>query len=279
MADVGKSVGKCRKHLAGRLLIADSKKAYNRSEGLGHLERTSLAVLECMGKRPADLVELLMLLCPDCLPRLAEYPWYQDMQQCRLAAGTSDAKIAAKVFAEDLQAHGAALVRLRTCCLDVAYYNRMVNTVRNKAQVLFIAVTQLIQALLNEFPREDIHVQIDRQGGRAHYRENLLRSFPDMELTIVQEGDECSVYEMRQRDQDDPADVRGQGRRPLSAGFAGLHDQQVCPRASHGPHEPVLREVGCRPEADGGILAGWPAVCRGTADSAAPSGDRRAIAI
>ncbi len=191
-----RSVGKCRKHLMGRLLIADSKKAYHRDEGLGHLERTSLAVLECMGKRPADLSELLTLLCPDSVRRLAGYPWYQDMHRCRLAAGSDDAKIAAKVFADDLHAHGAALVDVQTCCLDVAYYNRMVHNVRNKSQVLFITVTQLIQGLLCKFPAESICVQIDRQGGRTHYRENLLRSFPDMELTVVQEDDECSVYEM-----------------------------------------------------------------------------------
>ncbi len=192
-----KSVGKCRKGLTGRLLIADSKKAFNRDEGLGHLERTSLAVLDCIGKRPAELTELLKLLCPDCLPRLAEYPWYQDLNECHLAAESSDQRIAAKVFAEDLHAHRAAMTHLWTCCLDVAYFNRMVDKVRNKAQVLFIAVTQLIQGLLARFPRETLHIQIDRQGGRSHYRENLLRSFPDMELAIVKEGEECSVYEMR----------------------------------------------------------------------------------
>jgi ribonuclease HII len=196
---LGKSVGKCRKHLGGRLLIADSKKAYNRSEGLGHLERSSLVALECLGKTPATLTELLTALCPDCLPRLAEYPWQQDLEQCRLAAESAERRIAAKVFTEDLRAHGAALAHLRTCCLDVAHFNRMVNTVRNKAQVLFIAVTQLIQDLLDTFPGENMHIQIDRQGGRAHYRENLQRSFPDMELAVVQEGEECSVYEMRSR--------------------------------------------------------------------------------
>jgi len=193
---LGKSVGKSRKRLMGRLLIADSKKAYNRSEGLGHLERSSLAALECMGKTPANLTELLTLLCPECLPRLAEYPWQQDLQQCLLAAGSAERRIATKVFSEDLRAHGAAMSHLRTCCLDVAHFNRMVNNVRNKAQVLFIAVTQLIQGLLDEFPAESIHIHIDRQGGRAHYRENLLRSFPGMELAVVQEGEECSVYEM-----------------------------------------------------------------------------------
>jgi hypothetical protein len=196
---LGRSVGRSRKHLAGRLLIADSKKAYNRSEGLGHLERTTLAALECLGRPPGDLMELLTVLCPDCLPRLAEYPWYQDLAQCRLAAASGDRRIAARAFAEDLRAHGASLVHLRTCCLDVAYFNRMVGSVRNKAQVLFIAVTQLIQALLNEFPGRNIHILVDRQGGRAHYRENLLRSFPERELTVVQEGEERSVYEMRHR--------------------------------------------------------------------------------
>ncbi|MCU0915386.1 MAG: hypothetical protein MUC88_12595 [Planctomycetes bacterium] len=194
---LGRSVGRTRKHLAGRLLIADSKKAYHRAEGLGHLERTVLAVLQCAGKDPANLEECLTLLCPDCLPRLREYPWYQKMQQCELARGLADLKIASQVFAEDLAAHGARLVHLQSGCLDVAYYNTLVGRVKNKAQVLFIAVTQLVQGLLERFPRDDIQIQVDRQGGRAHYRENLLRSFPGMDLRIVQEGAETSDYELR----------------------------------------------------------------------------------
>jgi len=192
-----RSVGKTRKHLAGRLLIADSKKAYNREEGQGHLERTVLAVLQCLEKSPANLTECLTLLCPDCLPRLLEYPWYQKMQGRGLARGLTDVSIASKVFAEDLKTHEAKLVHLRSCCLDVAYYNTMVGHVRNKAQVLFIAVTQLIQDILDRFPDGDVRIQVDRQGGRTHYRENLLRSFPGMDLRIMQEGTETSVYELR----------------------------------------------------------------------------------
>ena len=192
-----RSVGQTRKHLAGRLLIADSKKAFKREEGLGHLERTVLAALQCLEKSPAHLDECLTLLCPDCLPRLREYPWHQKMRQRGLARGLTDLKIASTVFAEDLQAHGAKLVYLQSSCLDVAYYNTMVSHVRNKAQVLFIAVTRLIQGILEQFPQGDIRIQVDRQGGRAHYRANLLRSFPDMDLRIVEEGTETSVYELR----------------------------------------------------------------------------------
>jgi ribonuclease HII len=192
-----RSVGRTRKHLAGRLLIADSKKAYNRTEGLGHLERTSLAVLQAMGTETQNLASLLGVLCPDCLSRLSAYPWYQDMQGRGLATDNADTRIAAKVFADDLQSHGARLVHLQSCCLDVAYYNNMVDSVRNKSQVLFITTTRLIQNLLDQFPGDDIHVLIDRQGGRAHYREHLLRSFGGMDLTIVREDEECSIYELR----------------------------------------------------------------------------------
>src|SRR4030042_5644041 len=60
-----KSVGSTRKHLAGRLLVTDRKKAYSKQKGIGHLQRTVLACLECLGKKPATLTELLTLLSPD----------------------------------------------------------------------------------------------------------------------------------------------------------------------------------------------------------------------
>ena len=192
-----RSVGMTRKHLSGRLLIADSKKAFNRDEGLGHLERTSLAVLQVMGVETQNVASLLGFLCPDCLPRLATYPWHQDLQNRLLGVDRADARIAAKVFADDLQSHGAKLVHLRSGCLDVAYYNTLIDRVKNKSQVLFITTTRLIQDLLDKFPGQDIHVLIDRQGGRAHYREHLLRSFGGMDLKIVHEDEQCSTYELR----------------------------------------------------------------------------------
>jgi len=228
---LARSVGKTRKHLGGRLLIADSKKAYHREEGLGHLERTVLAVLQCWGKEPAHLTELLASLCPDCLPRLREYPWYQKMEQCPLSRGPADMKIAAHVFAGDLEARGAKLVHLRSCCLDVAYYNTLVGRVKNKSQVLFIAVTQLIQGLLEGFSDEVIQVHVDRQGGRAHYREHLLRSFPGWDLRIVEEGTEVSTYELRA------------GGRQLRLSFAVGADDRYLPVALASMVSKYLREL------------------------------------
>jgi len=192
-----RSVGKTRQRLAGRLLITDSKKAYDRATGIGHLERTVLAALRVMGKTPANLSELLAFLCPDCLARLPEYAWYQEVNEHPLAGDRADLRIAAQVFADDLDAHQARLVRVRSCCLDVGHYNTMVSHVKNKAQVLFIAATRLIQSILDDYSDDTIHILVDRQGGRVHYRNGLMRSFANMDLRIVHEGEQGSVYELR----------------------------------------------------------------------------------
>jgi ribonuclease HII len=191
------SVGKTRTRLTGRLLIADSKKAYKRAEGVGHLERSVLAALTSLAKEPANLTELVKCLCPDCLPRLLQYPWYQTLPDRRLPIGSPDLRIAAKVFAQDMAANVVKLVDLRTCCLDVAYYNTLMEQVRNKSSVLFGTTTRLIQQILDSSSEESVHILIDRQGGRMRYREPLLRSFPDMSLRITEETEEKSTYEMR----------------------------------------------------------------------------------
>ena len=100
-----------------------------------------------------------------------------------------------------MSACGVKLVSLASHCLDVAHYNTLIRNVRNKAQVLFVTTTRLMQGLLECFPGQDLCILIDRQGGRVHYREHLLRSFPGMELRIVQESEQQSAYELRSRSQ------------------------------------------------------------------------------
>jgi len=67
-----RSLSDKRSRLAGRLLITDSKKAYSRSIGIKHLERTTITLLKCLGTEPATLTELMEFLCPDCLERLSK---------------------------------------------------------------------------------------------------------------------------------------------------------------------------------------------------------------
>jgi ribonuclease HII len=194
---LGKSVGDKRRHLAGRLLIADSKKAFNRSFGIKHLRRTVQAFLRCLGKEPRTLTELLAVLCPDCLERIADYPWYKEAASHELAANEADMEIASAVLADDLASNGIELMGLRSCCLDVAHYNKLVGTVKNKASVLFTATAQLIKAAYDNFAGDDLQVIIDRQGGRVRYRRILQRMFAGMELKILRESPTNSSYELQ----------------------------------------------------------------------------------
>jgi ribonuclease HII len=192
-----KSVGETRKHLAGRLLVTDSKKAYSKQKGIKHLERTILACLGCLGKKPATLTELLTLLSPDCIERLNDYPWHRDIGSFRLSADVVDTAIASSVLKEDLASNGIELLELKSYCLDVAYYNKMVGSVKNKASVLFTAVSQLIKNAFDNFAGDYLQIIVDRQGGRVRYRRNLQRMFPDMELKILREGSAASSYELK----------------------------------------------------------------------------------
>jgi ribonuclease HII len=193
-----KSLSDKRKGLAGRLLITDSKKAYSKSLGIRHLERTVLTVLKYLGSEPATLGELLERLCPGCLERLSVYPWHAGSGNLLLSADGADKQIASAVLADDLAANGMALLELKSCCLDVAYYNNMVAAVKNKADVLFTATSTLIKNAYDNFAGDDLQIIVDRQGGRAHYRKNLQRMFDGLELRILCENPTTSSYELQQ---------------------------------------------------------------------------------
>jgi ribonuclease HII len=192
-----KSVGKKPRHLAGRVLIADSKKAYNKSLGIKHLQRTVLACLKCLGKEPTTLTELLSLVSVDILEQLNDYPWYRDVNNHRISADKTDVAIAASVLQDDLTLNKLKLLELKSYCLEVSHYNKMVSAARNKASVLFTAVCYLIKNAVDNFPTDKLHIVIDRQGGRMRYRRPLLRMFPDMHLKILKETPAVSSYELQ----------------------------------------------------------------------------------
>jgi ribonuclease HII len=189
-----KSLAQTRRHLRGRLLVTDSKKAHSKSTGLKHLERTVLSSLSCLGHDIQSLAQLLAVLCPDCLERLGAYPWYQDLQAEAWAGDDPDKAIAASVLQQDMAQTGAKLLHLESRCLDVAHYNALVATVRNKSNVLFTQTCALIQNVFDAYPEGDLHVVVDRQGGRVHYRDSLLRMFPGMGLRIASEDQDLSAY-------------------------------------------------------------------------------------
>jgi len=194
-----KSIAIQKKHLAGRLLITDSKKAYSRSAGIKHIQRTTLAMLRILGTEPNNLNDVLAFLCPDGLEQMGDYPWYCDANSigAPLSADHTDIKIASEVFASDMTRHDITLLSIQTHCLDVARYNRLIEAVKNKASVLFSTTAALIKSIWDNSRDPNIQVIVDRQGGRSHYLRNLQRMFSELDLTVINESENTSSYELK----------------------------------------------------------------------------------
>lgn len=197
---LGTAVGKAKRGLSGRVLITDSKKAYTKSSGVGHLRRSVLASLVCSGATGdfcGSAGEMLRAVCPECYGRLGGYAWYDGLDGLSLGADKGDVEIAASVLGKALGVNGMAIRSVASRCLDVGYYNRQVEIVKNKSNVLFTALCGLIGEVFERAGSDEtVQVIVDRQGGRIRYGGPLMRMFPGMELVILRESEEMSSYEM-----------------------------------------------------------------------------------
>lgn len=193
---LSESIRPNRKHLGGRLLICDSKKAYTPSTGIAFLERTVLSCLHILGKTPATITELVDSLCPACKGRLAEYPWHKERYNQRIKFNGDDIEISAGALGRNLEEKQMALVAMKSFCFDVAYYNDMIGKVNNKSMVLFMAVCGLVDEIIKSTQHKNYHFVVDRQGGRTRYTRLLRTMFPEMELKVLDENDRMSSYHL-----------------------------------------------------------------------------------
>jgi ribonuclease HII len=201
-----KAVTKDKKKQAGRLLINDSKKAHAGSKGLDHLLRTVLAAMNTLAQQDTPLhsfrqsqttLDLLSLLSPACVDSLKGYPWYRDIANAA-PIWPKDCGIAANVLSRTLAENQMSLLWMQTRFLEVGQYNDRIDKIKNKSRVLFAEICSLIYHVLENYSdgSEPVQFLIDRQGGREHYHQELLRMFADMELTILTESETLSSYEM-----------------------------------------------------------------------------------
>jgi ribonuclease HII len=199
-----KAVSKDKKKLSGRLLVNDSKKAYSRSSGTHHLQRTVLAALDILNRSdpsrpslPQTTQDVIKRLSPSCYHHLSEYPWYQKLDQTALPA-TEDISIASGVFQRTLVQNQMRLLWVQTRFLEAGHYNQQLGKIKNKSRVLFIELCALVHHIFKNFHDGDGPMQflIDRQGGRIQYHLELMKMFPGMELTVLTQSDTLSSYEM-----------------------------------------------------------------------------------
>ncbi len=181
----------------GRLPIVDSKKLYHRKEGLARLERTALALFVSVHGMPADVSGLLSNLCPECIPLLAEHPWYGGVAPpLPRDADAGAVRIDAARLTREAVANRLRLAGCASEVLPEGPFNRLLDRTQNKASVSMGLVLRLIQRMADAWPAYDMHIVVDRQGGREHYGAALMRSFEGRRLRIVEECESRSIYEM-----------------------------------------------------------------------------------
>jgi len=200
---LSRAVGREKKNLAGRLLITDSKKAYNRAAGVEHLRRTVLACVYAMdrcGAVPGSAGELLAFLNCPCGDGLGEYAWYKSFPDSALGCDPAGIEIASTVLANTLSANGMRLVDMTCRVMDVGDYNRMVSVVKNKAGVLFTLVAGLISdAFYDGYGVQSdgvLQVIVDRQGGRIDYVSVLRKMFSELDLRVIRQDERLCSYEL-----------------------------------------------------------------------------------
>jgi len=198
---LAKAVSAQKKGLAGRLLITDSKKAYNRKKGIDSLRRSVLAGVHAWqngDRKTESIADFLLLICPQLLERVDLYPWYQSLNTHRLGHDAADVSIAGGVLGKTMAEHGISISSIQSRCLDVAFYNDRVGKVKNKSKVLFTEICSLIQQAFEQEASgaEPMQVIVDRQGGRINYQRELLRMFPEFSLSVIRQDATMSSYEM-----------------------------------------------------------------------------------
>lgn len=194
------------KSAKGRLPVADSKKikgsnaADAKKHPLFHLERGVLSFLPEPGVRGCvDDISLFNTLHPTWTEAAIEsMPWYcpqrtplpvaSDLGQLGIAANTVRNAMKRRGFIE----HGMACE-----FMFAPEFNERCDQLRSKAAASFMLVGHHIGRLFEAFGERNLHIVIDRQGGRQMYRDSLQTLFPDTTIRITDEKDRLSRYELR----------------------------------------------------------------------------------
>lgn len=179
-----------------RLVVDDSKAAFDRQRGISTLERTVLAFAQAGGLPCDELFTLLAALDPQA-QRQRAFPWYQKRAQTLPLDGahSSFAAVGQKL-ARVMDEHGAICRGLLAQIVTEDDYNERVRQTRNKAALLLEHVLRLISRIADRGDGQDVCIFVDRLGGRSEYGRLLRTAFPERHLHELAISDDSSRYRL-----------------------------------------------------------------------------------
>ncbi len=227
-------LGVCRKAGGGeaRLPVGDSKKVFDRKRGISTLERSVLAFAHTAGRRWQDLAGLLAARGFDHRPAAKCFPWYRGLTQRLPADPARSAYEGAARRLESVMKDGGPRCRnMRAEVITEDVFNKRVASTHNKATLLLEAILRLIHWAGRQAGSQDLHVLVDRLGGRSNYRNVLMAAFPERHLHVVETSERASRYRLASRHGD------------WHVGFVVAGDQQYLPIALASMLAKYVREL------------------------------------
>ncbi len=189
----------CRitKRKTRRLIIADSKQLYHAGGTLAPLERAALVMLAVAEFRPRTWRELVALVAPDAVSKLAEYSWYAN-HDAELPAfeGVGDVATRANAIRKNAREQNVEFVGAVCRPVMEEEYNGLVSRTDNKSVALQGVTLSVIDRILRGTTDRRVRICADRLGGWVHYREALQTAFPEYALQILDETAERSAYRL-----------------------------------------------------------------------------------
>ena len=207
---------------ARRLFVDDSKLIYSTARGVGDLETSVLSVLHAAtAAEPPSVAHLVQALHPE--HELAGEPWYGGATVLPLSTATEIIADRAGRFRAASEKAEVTWTFFRCVIVCPARFNAWVEQWGSKGSVLSVGLVQLLNAVCLLEPAEAIRVTVDKHGGRNFYHAALQEAFPDGWVLPLEEGMDCSSYEIQGLD------------RPLHVSFR--------PRADSGHFEVALASM------------------------------------
>ncbi|MBM43758.1 MAG: hypothetical protein CMJ36_01925 [Phycisphaerae bacterium] len=184
-----------------RIAIDDSKKLKGSSKSgphpLHHLERGVLSFLATTDSGPDWLEGLsdervfskLGVTVPD-------HPWYEGATELPLGEDPALLRITTGRLRRAMLEAGVECRSLSCELIDADEFNQQVARTGNKASLNFEAILRIIDGIREAHPGDEVHVVVDRQGGRTGYRSDLQQAWSNHAIQVVDEGPGLCRYRL-----------------------------------------------------------------------------------
>ncbi|MBI2933772.1 MAG: hypothetical protein HYY16_19180, partial [Planctomycetes bacterium] len=151
-----------------RLAVNDSKELYSPARGIGGLEPTVLSFLAMLPELPGT--SFRALACRLSLERSLALcaPWYEGAD---FAIPQLEGDLGGRAVAlwDALRRANAVALSCRAAWVEPEEFNRVVQSRKNKSDLLFERACALVKSILEAAPREDVSIALGKQGGRRMY--------------------------------------------------------------------------------------------------------------